>query len=116
MARVTRGFKARRRHKRILKLASGYIGTRSKLFRTAIESVERGLCYAYRDRKTKKRIFRKLWIVRLNAAIRAYGMNYSTLIGKMKSANMQFNRRTLSELAILDKTAFSEIVSKIHAV
>ncbi len=115
MARVTRGFKARHRHKRILKLASGYTGTRNRLFRTAIESVERGLVYAYRDRKTKKRTFRRLWIVRLNAAIRSYGMNYSTLIGKMKLANIKLNRRALSELAILDKVAFSELVSKVHA-
>ena len=111
MARVTRGFKARRRRKRILKLASGHIGTRNRLFRTAVESVERGLVYAYRDRKAKKRAFRKLWITRLNAAARENGMSYSVMIAKLKAAQVGLDRRALSELAIADKAAFSALLA-----
>jgi len=115
MARVTRGFKARRRRKRILKLASGHIGTRNRLFRTAVESVERGLVYAYRDRKAKKRTFRKLWITRLNAAAREHGLSYSVLMSKLKAANVALDRRALSELAISDKSTFASLVAKVHA-
>lgn len=115
MARVTRGFKARHRRKRILKLASGHIGTRNRLFRTAVESVERGLVYAYRDRKVKKREFRKLWITRLNAAARENGLSYSVLMAKLKASNIALDRRALSELAISDAAAFTALVSKVHA-
>lgn len=115
MARVTRGFKARHRRKRILKLASGHIGTRNRLFRTAVESVERGLVYAYRDRKVKKREFRKLWITRLNAAARENGVSYSVLMAKLKAANVALDRRALSELAICEPTAFAALVAQVHA-
>jgi large subunit ribosomal protein L20 len=115
MARVTRGFKARHRRKRILKLASGHIGTRNRLFRTAVESVERGLVYAYRDRKAKKRDFRKLWIARINAAARENGVSYSVFMAKLKAANITLDRRALSELAIADKSAFGALVAKVHA-
>lgn len=115
MARVTRGFKARHRRKRILKLASGHIGTRNRLFRTAVESVERGLVYAYRDRKVKKREFRKLWITRLNAAARENGLSYSVLMAKLKKANIVLDRRALSELAISEPTAFTALVTQVHA-
>ena len=115
MARVTRGFKARHRRKRILKLAAGHIGTRNRLFRTAVESVERGLVYAYRDRKVKKREFRKLWITRLNAAARLNGLSYSVLMAKLKKAAVALDRRVLSELAISDPTAFSALVNQVHA-
>ena len=84
MPRAKRGFKARRRHNRILKLAKGYRGSHSKLFRSAIEAVHRGLCYAYRDRKQRKRAFRRLWIIRINAAVRQYGMSYSVFINGLK--------------------------------
>lgn len=114
MARVTRGFKARRRRKRILKLASGYIGTRSRLFKTAVESVERGLVYAYRDRKVKKRFFRKLWIIRLNAAARQNNMSYSVLMNRLKTAGVKINRRVLSELANTDPGAFSNLVGHVQ--
>ncbi|MES2503610.1 MAG: 50S ribosomal protein L20 [Myxococcota bacterium] len=115
MARVTRGFKARHRRKRILKLASGHIGTRNRLFRTAVESVERGLVYAYRDRKAKKRQFRRLWITRLNAAARENGLSYSVLMAKLKAANITLDRRALSELAIADSSAFASLVAKVNA-
>lgn len=111
MPRVTRGFKARRRRNRILKLAKGYRGGRSRLFRTATEAVDRGLVYAYRDRKAKKRDFRKLWIARINAGARMNDMSYSRLIGGLKKANIDLDRKVLSNLAILDAAAFSKIVA-----
>lgn len=109
MARVTRGFKARRRRKRVLKMASGYYGTRSRLFRPAVETVERALVYAYRDRKVKKREFRKLWIARINAAARLHGMSYSALMGGLKKANVALDRRVLANLAVADPEGFAEV-------
>ncbi len=106
MARVTRGFKARRRRKRILKLASGFRGGRGRLFRTARVSVWQGLTYAYRDRKVKKRMFRKLWIARINAASREHGISYSQFMGALKKANVDLDRRALAELAINDPAGF----------
>ena len=111
MARVKRGFKARHRRKRILKLASGYYGTRNRLFRTAVESVERALVYAYRNRKVKKRDFRKLWITRINAAARAHGMSYSVLMNKLKTSSVELDRRVLAELAISDPAGFSAVIN-----
>jgi len=110
MPRVTRGFKARRRRNKVLKLAKGYRGGRSRLYRTATEAVDRGLVYAYRDRKAKKRDFRKLWIARINAGARMNEMSYSKLIGGLKKANIDLDRKVLSNLAILDAAAFSRIV------
>jgi len=110
MPRVTRGFKARRRRNRVLKLAKGYRGGRSRLYRTATEAVDRALCYAYRDRRTKKRDFRRLWIARINAGARMNDMSYSKLIGGLKKANIDLDRKVLSNLAILDAEAFSKIV------
>ena len=110
MPRAKRGFKARRRHNRILKLAKGYRGAHSKLFRSAIEAVHRGLCYAYRDRKQRKRAFRRLWIVRINAAVRPYGMNYSVFINGLKKAGIELDRRVLADLAIYDQAAFAQVV------
>jgi len=110
MTRVKRGFKARRRRKKILKLASGYYGGRSRLFKTAKESVERALSFAYRDRRVKKRNFRKLWITRINAALRLKGLNYSVFMCKLKKANIKINRKILAELAVLDIAAFEAIV------
>ena len=110
MPRVTRGFKARRRRNRVLKMAKGYRGGRHRLFRTATEAVDRALCYAYRDRRTKKRDFRRLWIVRISAAAKENGTNYSRLRGGLKKANVDLDRKVLSNMAILDPQAFSAVV------
>ncbi len=110
MARVTRGFKARRRRKKVLKMARGYVGGRSRLFRTATEAVDRALCYAYRDRKAKKRDFRQLWIARISAAAKLNGTSYSKLIGGLKKAEVDLDRKVLSNLAIVDPQAFSQVV------
>jgi len=110
MPRVTRGFKARRRRNRVLKLAKGYRGGRSRLFRTATEAVDRALCYAYRDRRTKKRDFRRLWITRINAGARMNDMSYSKLMGGLKKAQVDLDRKVLANLAILDADTFSKVV------
>ena len=115
MPRAKRGFKARRRHNRILKLAKGYRGSHSKLFRSAVEAVHRGLCYAYRDRKQRKRAFRRLWIVRINAAVRPYGMSYSVFINGLKKAGIELDRRVLADLAVYDQAAFAQIVETARA-
>ncbi|MBU0730410.1 MAG: 50S ribosomal protein L20 [Proteobacteria bacterium] len=109
MPRVTRGFKARHRRNKILKMAKGYIGARHRLFKTATEAVDRALVYAYRDRRTKKRDFRRLWIVRIGAAARLNGISYSTLICGLKKANIELDRKVLSNMAILDPKAFSQV-------
>jgi large subunit ribosomal protein L20 len=110
MPRVTRGFKARRRRNRVLKLAKGFRGGRHRLYRTAVEAVDRALCYAYRDRRTRKRDFRRLWIVRIAAAAKANGTSYSRLMGGLKKANVDLDRKVLSNMAILDPNAFAEVV------
>ena len=109
MPRVKRGFKARQRRNKILKLAKGYRGARSKLFRSATEAVDRALKYAYRDRKVKKRDFRALWIARINAASRLNGLSYSKFIYGLKLANVQIDRKVLADLAVSDSQAFTEI-------
>lgn len=114
MARVTRGFKARRRRNRVLKLAKGYYGGRSRLYRSATEAVDRALVYAYRDRKARKRDFRKLWITRINAAANMNGISYSKLMGGLKKAGVDLDRKVLANMAILDPGAFSQ-VAKIAA-
>ena len=111
MSRVTRGFKARRRRNRVLKLAKGYRGGRSRLFKSATEAVDRALVYAYRDRKAKKRDFRKLWIARINAGARMNDISYSALMGGLKKANIELDRKVLANMAILDADAFSKVVS-----
>jgi large subunit ribosomal protein L20 len=108
--RVKRGFKARRRRKKVLKLAKGYRGGRSKLFRTAADAVDKALMYAYRDRKARKRDFRKLWIARINAATRMNNLSYSKFIHGLKLAGVELDRKVLAELAISDPTGFSQIV------
>ncbi|UCF95167.1 MAG: 50S ribosomal protein L20 [Desulfobacterales bacterium] len=107
--RVKRGFKARRRRKKILKLAKGYRGGRSKLFRTAADSVDKALMYAYRDRKARKRDFRKLWIARINAAVRMHSLSYSKFMHGLKRAEVQLDRKVLAELAISDPAGFAKI-------
>lgn len=110
MPRVTRGFKARRRRKKVLKLAKGFRGGRNSLYRTATEAVDRALRYAYRDRRTKKRDFRSLWIARISAAAKLNGTSYSRLVGGLKKANVDMDRKVLSNMAILDPNAFSQVV------
>ena len=106
MARAVNGTVSRRRRKKILDLAKGYRSVRSKVFRKAREAVEKGLCYAYRDRRVKKRSFRRLWIVRINAAVRAEGLTYSQFIHGLKKANIELDRKVLSDLAINNAASF----------
>ncbi len=110
MPRTKRGSVARKRRKKILKLAKGYYGSKSKLFRIANQQVMRSLSYAYRDRKQKKREFRKLWIARINAAARNSGISYSRFINGLKKADVQINRKVLADLAVNDKNAFAQLV------
>ncbi|BEU87878.1 50S ribosomal protein L20 [Selenomonas sp. TAMA-11512] len=111
MPRVKSGVTAHRRHKKILKLAKGYRGAKSKQFKKANETVMKALFYARRDRRAKKRDFRKLWIARINAAARANGMSYSRLIYGLTKAGVAVDRKMLSDIAINDEKAFAEIVS-----
>jgi len=115
MPRVKRGFKARRRRNRVLKLAKGYRGARSKLFRSATEAVDRGLNYAFRDRRVRKRDFRALWIARINAAARENGLSYSRLIHGLKLAEVGLDRKIMAELAVTDSAAFSAVVDTAKA-
>jgi len=109
MPRVTRGFKARRRRNKVLKLAKGFRGGRSRLYKSATEADDRALVYAYRDRRTKKREFRALWIARINAGARMNDISYSCLMGGLKKAGVELDRKVLSNLAILDAPAFAHI-------
>lgn len=115
MPRVKRGFKARRRRNKILKLAKGFRGARSKLFRSATEAVDRSLSYGYRDRKVKKRDFRALWIARINAASRDNGLSYSRLVHGLKKAEVGLDRKVLAELAVTDPAGFTAVVDKAKA-
>ena len=110
MARVKRGVNAKKRHKNILKQAKGYFGAKSKLFRTANQAVMKSLNYSYIGRKQRKRDFRKLWITRINAAARINGMSYSKFINGLKKANININRKMLSEMAINDPEGFAKLV------
>lgn len=107
--RVKRGFKARHRRKKVLKLAKGFRGGRSKLFRTANNSVDKALMYAYRDRRARKREFRKLWITRINAAARLNDLSYSKLMHGLRLADVELDRKVLADLAVSDPAAFSRI-------
>ncbi|ADK84201.1 ribosomal protein L20 [Desulfarculus baarsii DSM 2075] len=111
MPRAKRGFKARRRRNKIMKLAKGNVGGRRKLFRTAKETVHRGLVYAYRDRKVRKREFRGLWIVRINAAVREHGLNYSRFIYGLGKANVELDRKVLADLAVSDPAGFAAVAA-----
>lgn len=110
MPRVKRGSNRRERRQKVLKLAKGFRATKSKLYRSAKESVDHALSYAYRDRRNRKRDFRRLWIIRIGAAARTNGMSYSTFIAGLTKANVGLNRKQLSELAIHDAAAFAELV------
>jgi large subunit ribosomal protein L20 len=109
MPRVKRGVAAHRRHRRILREASGYRGARSRLLKTAREAVEKGWKYAYRDRKQRKRQFRVLWITRINAAAREHGLSYSRFMSGLKRAGVEVDRKLLAELAVSDPKAFGEL-------
>ena len=113
MPRATNNVASKRRHKKYLKAARGYIGARSKLYRTARQAVDKARLYAYRDRKQKKRMFRKLWITRINAGARANGMTYSTLIHGLNKANIALNRKVLAHLAMHDTPAFNTLCNQI---
>lgn len=115
MPRAKRGFKARRRRNKILKLAKGYRGARGKLFRSATEAVDRALNYAFRDRKVKKRDFRALWIARINAAARENGLSYSRLVHGLKKAEIGLDRKILAQLAVSDPRGFSAVIEKAKA-
>lgn len=112
MARIKGAMHTRKRHKKILKLAKGYRGGRSRLFRTANEAVMKAMSNAYIGRKQKKRDFRQLWIARINAAARANGMNYSTMMNGLKKAGISINRKMLAEIAVADAAAFTALVEK----
>ncbi|UFS69747.1 50S ribosomal protein L20 [Geomonas sp. RF6] len=115
MPRVKRGFKARQRRNKVLKLAKGYRGARSKLFRSATEAVDRALNYAFRDRRVKKRDFRALWIARINAAARINGISYSKLIHGLKVAKVEIDRKVMADLAVSDPKGFAEIAAVAKA-
>ena len=112
MARVKRGVIARRKHKKVLKQAKGYYGARSRVFRVAKQAIIKAGQYAYRDRRQKKRVFRALWITRINAQARNLGMSYSRLIAGLKKAEIEMDRRVLADLAVNDKEAFAVIVER----
>ncbi|MBE66585.1 MAG: 50S ribosomal protein L20 [Gammaproteobacteria bacterium] len=115
MARIKRGVVANRRHKKILKEAKGYYGARSRVFRVAKQAVIKAGQYAYRDRRAKKRVFRALWITRINAQARENGITYSQLIAGMKKANIEIDRRVLADIAVHDKPAFMAIADQAKA-
>jgi len=115
MARIKGAMATRKRHKRILKLAKGYRGAKSKQFRTAKEAVMKSLSYAYVGRKLKKRNFRQLWIARISAQAKVNGMNYSTFMNGLKKAGIEMNRKMLAEIAVSDKAAFAALVEQAKA-
>lgn len=113
MPRVKRGVTARARHKKVLKMAKGYRGRAKNCFRVAIEKVEKALQYSYRDRRAKKRDFRKLWIQRINAAVREEGLTYSRFINGIKIAGIDVDRKILAELAVREPAAFKQLVEEV---
>ncbi|MAZ38661.1 MAG: 50S ribosomal protein L20 [Legionellales bacterium] len=115
MPRVKRGVTARAKHKKILKQAKGYYGARSRTYRTAKQAVIKAGQYAYRDRKQRKRQFRALWIVRINAAVRAHDMTYSAFINGLKKAEIELDRKVMADMAIHDKPAFAQLVDAAKA-
>jgi large subunit ribosomal protein L20 len=112
MPRVKRGVTARARHKKVLDEAKGYRGRRGNVFRIAKEAVMKAGQYAYRDRRNKKRVFRALWIARINAAVREHGMTYSVFMNSLKRAAIEVDRKVLADLAVMDKPAFAALVEK----
>jgi len=114
MARVKGAVRTRARHKKVLRLAKGYFGAKSKLYRIANEAVMKSLSYAYRDRKQKKRDFRKLWITRINAAARMNGLSYSRFMNALKKAGITLNRKVLADMAVNDAEGFKALVEKVR--
>jgi large subunit ribosomal protein L20 len=115
MARIKRGVMAKKRHKKVLKAAKGYYGARSRVFRVAKQAVIKAAQYAYIGRKQRKRQFRSLWIARINAAARLYGLSYSKFINGLHKANIHLNRKVLADLAIFDINAFNQLAQKAQA-
>jgi large subunit ribosomal protein L20 len=115
MPRVKRGTRGRHRHKKILKLAKGYVGGRRKQYRQARETLEKGLTYAYRDRKVRKREFRGLWIVRINAAARQHGLSYSQFMYGLKQGGIGVDRKILADLAVRDPAGFQQFAEQAKA-
>ena len=115
MPRIKRGVQARARHKKILKKAKGYYGARSRVFRVAKQAVTKAGQYAYRDRRQRKRQFRALWIVRINAASRECGLSYSRFMNGLKKGNIEIDRKVLADIAVFDKGAFSQIAEQAKA-
>ena len=115
MSRVKGAMRTRKRHKKILKLAKGYWGSKSRSFRIANQAVMKSLVYAYRDRRAKKRDFRKLWIARINAAARINGMSYSRFINGMKKAGINLNRKMLADMAVHDAAGFARLVEQVKS-
>ena len=113
MPRSVNSVAAKARRKKVLKLAKGYFGRRKNVYTVAKNAVEKGLTYAYRDRKTKKRVFRSLWITRINAATRQHGLSYSELINKLKIKGIEINRKVLADIAMNDSERFSQIIQSI---
>lgn len=111
--RVKRGRATKKRHKKVLNYAKGYVGSKSKLYRSANQTLMKAWRYAYKHRRQKKRDFRSLWITRINAACRDLGLNYSKFINALNKANIKLNRKVLADLAVNDKDAFKQIVSNI---
>lgn len=116
MPRAKRGFKKRQRHKKVLDRAEGFVHGRKNLFKRTAEAVDRAFVYAYRDRRAKKRDFRQLWIARLSAAANANGISYSRLIAALKKAEIQLDRKVLSDIAIHDPSAFAQVVSQVRSL
>ena len=115
MSRVTRGVVASRRHKKVLKQAKGYYGARSRVYRVAKQAVIKAGQYAYRDRRQRKRQFRALWIVRINAAARGCGLSYSRFMNGLQTAGIELDRKILAEMAVNDRTGFSQLAEKAKA-
>ncbi len=115
MPRVKRGVTARARHKKVLDAAKGYRGRRSRVYRVAKQAVMRAGQYAYRDRRNKKRVFRALWITRINAASREHGLTYSVFMNGLKKAAIGLDRKVLADMAVMDKAAFAAVVNQVKA-
>ena len=115
MPRAKGGSKSRQRHKKIMKLAKGYVGGRGRLYRSARETVERGLVFAYRDRRVKKRTFRGLWIIRIGAAAKLNGLSYNQVISGLKKAGVEIDRKILAEIAVADMPGFGQLAETAKA-
>lgn len=116
MSRVKGGMTSRARHRKVIKMSKGFRGRSNNCFRPALERLEKSLQYAYRDRRNRKRDMRSLWIVRINAAVRSFGLKYSEFVNGLNKANININRKMLAEMAVTDKDAFTAVVEKVKSV